>query len=220
MKVIQQMVWDWPLRLFHWLLVLSVVGAYITGELGGSLTELHSLLGALILGLLIFRVLWGFLGTHYVRFVNFFPTPERLTAYFRGDWHGVGHNPLGALSIFALLLVLIALVVTGLFANDDIAFNGPLFHLVDKSSSDSLSGWHGWLVTILLVLVGLHVGAIFYYLLIKKNNLILPMVTGNKLLRSDQIVGSVGSCSIRHLIIAIYIALTIVWVIWSGLITD
>ena len=220
MKTIQQKVWDWPLRLFHWLLVLAVVGAYITGELGGSLTDWHSRLGGLTLGLLVFRVLWGFLGTHYVRFVNFFPTSERLISYFKGDWHGVGHNPVGALSIFALLLVLAALVVTGLFANDDIAFEGPLFHLIDKSLSDRISGWHEWFVDSLLVLVGMHVSAVFYYLLFKKNNLILTMLTGNTLLRPDQIVGSSGPYSLRRFIFAACIALAVVWIVWSGLVTD
>jgi cytochrome b len=220
MKTIQQRVWDWPLRLFHWLLVVAVVGSYITGELGGSLTDWHNRLGVLTLGLLVFRVLWGFFGSYYSRFVNFFPTPERLITYFRGDWHGVGHNPLGALSIFALLLVLSALVLTGLFANDDIGFNGPLFHLIDKGLSDRISGWHGWLVYSLLGLVSLHVSAIFYYLLIKKNNLIQPMLTGNKLLRPDQIVGSEGSYSLRRFILAVFMALVVVWIVWSGLLID
>jgi len=220
MKAIQQMVWDWPLRLFHWLLVLAVVGAYITGELGGSLTDWHSRLGALTLGLLIFRIFWGFLGTYYARFVHFFPTPGRLITYFKGDWHGVGHNPVGALSIFALLLVLAALIVTGVFANDDIAFEGPLFHLIDKSLSDRISGWHEWLVDGLLGLVGLHVTAVFYYLLIKKNNLIRPMLTGNTLLRPDQFVGSNGSLSIPRFIFVVLIASTVVWIVWSGLVTD
>ena len=220
MKAIQQMVWDWPLRLFHWLLVLAVVGAYITGELGGSLTDWHSRLGALTLGLLIFRIFWGFLGTYYARFVHFFPTPGGLITYFKGDWQGVGHNPVGALSIFALLLVLAALIVTGVFANDDIAFEGPLFHLIDKSLSDRISGWHEWLVDGLLGLVGLHVTAVFYYLLIKKNNLIRPMLTGNTLLRPDQFVGSNGSLSIPRFIFVVLIASSVVWIVWSGLVTD
>ena len=220
MNTIKLMIWDWPLRLFHWLLVVAVVGAYITGELGGSLTEWHDYLGRLALGLLVFRLIWGFIGSYYARFVNFFPTPARLITYFHGGWHGAGHNPLGALSIIALLLLLVGLVVTGLFANDDIAFEGPLFNLIDKSLSDQLSGWHAGLVNGLLGLLALHVGAILFYLLIKKTNLIAPMLTGSKpLLANDRLIpnGRVGSLRI---IIALFFSMLVVWGLWSGEMVD
>ena len=127
-------IWDWPLRLFHWLLVLAVVGSFATGKLGGNLTDWHARLGGLVLGLLVFRLIWGFIGSTHARFANFFPTFSRLALYLRGEWQGVGHNPAGALAIFALLATLALLVATGLFANDDIGFEGPLFHLVDKET--------------------------------------------------------------------------------------
>ena len=146
-------IWDWPLRLFHWLLVLAVIGSFATGKLGGNLTDWHARLGGLMLGLLVFRLIWGFIGTTHAKFVNFFPTISRLTQYFKGEWQGVGHNPGGALAIIALLATLTTLVATGLFANDDIGFEGPLFHLIDKELSDKLSGWHATLVNILIGLV-------------------------------------------------------------------
>lgn len=173
-------VWDWPLRLFHWLLVIAVSGCYITGTLGGSLTDWHNRFGQLTLGLLIFRLLWGFFGGTHARFASFLPTPVGIRQYLRGEWQGLGHNPIGALAVFALLAVLLALVTTGLFANDDIVFEGPLYPLVDKALSDKLSVWHNWLSNPLLVIVGLHLAAMAFYRAVKGIDLVKPMLTGNK----------------------------------------
>lgn len=212
-------IWDWPLRLFHWLLVTAVVGAYVTGKLGGELTDWHGRIGALILGLLIFRILWGFVGTTHARFVNFFPTFGRLAAYFKGSWHGVGHNPVGALSVIALLAVLTMLVVTGLFANDDIAFEGPLFNLVDKSLSDKLSGLHVLALDVLMVLLALHLVAIVFHHAVKKNNLIIPMLTGKKQV-SNALASSIPSVGILRFLVTVVISSTLVWGIWSGGVAD
>lgn len=173
-------VWDWPLRLFHWLLVIAVSGAYITGTVGGEYTDWHDHFGKLTLGLLIFRLLWGFFGGQYARFKTFWPSSKDLSAYWRGQWHGQGHTPLGALAVFALLGILLALVITGLFANDDIAYQGPLYPLVEKSFSDRMSGWHAGLVNPLLLLLGLHLAAIGFYRFIKGIDLIKPMLTAEK----------------------------------------
>ncbi len=215
MKVSVQ-IWDWPLRLFHWLLVLAVVGSYATGKLGGLLTEWHSRLGGLVLGLLVFRFIWGVIGTTHARFLNFLPTFSRLAAYFKGDWQGVAHNPLGALAIIAKLTVLILLVATGLFANDDIGFEGPLSHLVDKGLSDRLSGWHIWMVNLLVGLVVLHVSAIIFYQLVKKNNLVLPMLTGKKQLPGTLAASSIGSFSSLRFVVALLVAIFVVWGVWSA----
>jgi cytochrome b len=208
-------IWDWPLRLFHWLLVIAVVGAYVTGKLGGDLTDWHGRIGGLILGLLIFRIIWGFVGTTHARFVNFFPTFGRLAAYFKGNWHGVGHNPVGALSVFALLAVLAVLAATGLFANDDIAFEGPLFSLIDKSLSDKLSGIHALALDVLMVLLALHLAAIVFHQLVKKNNLVLPMLTGKKQVHKAQ-VSSIPAVGALRFLMTVVISSTLVWSIWSG----
>jgi cytochrome b len=173
-------IWDLPLRLFHWLLVASMIGAYVTAKLGGALMDWHGRLGFFILGLLIFRLVWGFIGSPHARFSSFFPTFSRVAAYLRGRWQGVGHNPLGGLFILAVLAALALQVGTGLFANDDIAFEGPLVGYVDKALSDRLTGWHSLLFNLLLGLVLLHLAAIIYYRWAKKNNLVLPMLTGKK----------------------------------------
>ncbi len=220
MRSIKLRVWDWPLRLFHWVLVIAVIGAYTTGELGGSLTEWHLIIGRLTLGLLVFRLLWGFIGSHSAQFKQFFPTIKRLKRYFKGEWHQIGHNPLGACSVFALLFVLIALVTTGLFANDDIAYEGPLYLLINKTLSDQLTGWHGRLVNVLIGLVALHVGAIFYYLLVKKINLIRPMLTGNKDVSINEFLTPNNAPRLLRVTIAVVIALLVVYAVWNSELRD
>jgi cytochrome b len=207
-------VWDWPLRLFHWLLVLAVSAAYITGQLGGLLTDWHAQFGSLVLGLLVFRLIWGIVGSRHSRFASFFPGPSKLSAYFSGRWQGVGHNPLGALMILLMLLLLVFQALTGLFANDDIAFEGPLCALIDKELSDKLSGLHGLSVNVLLVLVVLHVGAILYYLLVKKNNLIMPMITGKKTLQENLLAKPAATFSKWYFILAVTLAVACVYTAW------
>lgn len=214
-------IWDLPLRLFHWLLAIAVAAAYITAKFGGSLIDWHGRIGLFILGLLVFRILWGFVGSTHARFLNFFPTLPRLVAYLKGRWQGIGHNPLGALSVFALLAVLAAQVGTGLFANDDIAFVGPLFNFVDKSVSDRLTGLHNTIFDLLLAFIVLHIVAIIFYRWVKKNNLVVPMLTGKKLVpktlaasvteRPARGVGAIG------LILSLIISCTVVWGVTGGI---
>lgn len=173
-------VWDLPLRVFHWALVLAVTLAVITGELGGDWMAWHGRAGLAILGLLAFRLVWGVMGSPTARFAQFAPTPRSVAAYLRGHWRGVGHNPLGALSVFALLGVLGVQVATGLFGNDDISFSGPLYALVDDSFAGRLTGWHRRLAWGLFGLLALHVAAIVFYLVRSKTNLVAPMLTGWK----------------------------------------
>ena len=173
-------IWDLPTRLFHWLLLLLVVASFVTGWVGGNLIEWHARAGIAITGLLAFRLVWGFVGSTYARFAHFVPGPGRLLTYVRGQWRGLGHNPLGALSVLALLAILIFQAVSGLVANDDIAFEGPLYALVDKATSDSLSSLHRQNFWIIIGLVSLHVLAIAFYALVKKDNLVKPMITGVK----------------------------------------
>ena len=208
-------VWDLPLRLFHWLLALAVLSAVITGEIGGNLIDWHGRIGELVLGLLVFRIIWGFVGSTHARFANFFPTPSRIAAYLKGQWQGHGHNPLGALSVIALLAVLATLVGAGLFANDDIAFQGPLFSLVNKSLSDKLSSLHALTFDALAVLLVLHIAAIVFYARVKKHNLLAPMLTGNKVVPKDQ-AASVSVMGVRRLLLALVISGVTVWGVSSG----
>jgi cytochrome b len=172
--------WDLPVRIFHWSLVIAVLVAFVTAKLGGDWMDWHGRAGLAITGLVTFRIVWGVVGSTHARFLSFAPTPSRLRAYLTGRWHGIGHNPLGALSVFGLLGLLAVQAGTGLFSNDDIAFDGPLSGLIEKARSDSLTGLHHQLSDVLLVLLGLHVVAIAFYLVVKKHNLVKPMVTGWK----------------------------------------
>lgn len=174
------LVWDLPTRLFHWLLVAALLAALVTGQLGGGLIEWHGRIGLAIVGLVAFRVVWGVAGSTYARFAHFFPTRARIKAYLAGQWRGEGHNPLGALSVFALILLLTAQVFSGLFANDDITFVGPLFDLVGKDLSNRLTGLHHRLSNVPIGLVVLHVIAIGYYGHVRKQKLLKPMITGWK----------------------------------------
>jgi cytochrome b len=174
------LLWDLPTRLFHWSLVLSVTAALITGQVGGNYIEWHGKIGLFIIGLIVFRLVWGVLGSTYARFAQFFPTPAKLKAYLGGKWRGVGHNPLGAFSVFGLLGLLGFQMISGLFGNDDITFYGPLFDLVSKDVSNKLTSLHHLASNLIYLLIALHIGAIAFYAHVKKDNLVKPMVTGWK----------------------------------------
>lgn len=173
-------VWDLPTRVFHWALALCVVGSFVTVKLGGNAMVWHGRIGVTVVGLLAFRLVWGLVGSTYARFGQFVRGPRAIKDYIRGQWQGEGHNPLGALSVLAMLGMLLLLVATGLFANDDIAFEGPLYALVGKEFSDRVAGIHRLIEPLTILLVLAHLGAIAYYVRIRKQTLIMPMITGWK----------------------------------------
>jgi cytochrome b len=203
------LVWDLPTRLFHWLLVALMVAAFVTGQLGGDLIQWHGRLGLAIIGLLAFRLVWGFVGSTYARFASFMPRPAALVAYLRGRWRGPGHNPMGALSVYGLLTVVAIQATTGLFANDDIAFQGPLAALVDGTTSQFLTSIHRLNVSLLLALVGLHLAAILFYTWVKRESLVPPMITGIKLVEDAQAEPAAGGGLVPFLV-ALLIALGVV----------
>lgn len=197
------LIWDLPTRVFHWGLVVCVVGAFISAQIGGNAMLWHGRFGLAVLGLLVFRIVWGFVGSTYVRFAQFVRGPAAIKAYLRGEWKGEGHNPLGALSVLALLGTLALLVATGLFANDDIAFEGPLYALVGKELSDKLVGLHKLIEPLIILLVLAHVGAIMFYAHIKKDNLVKPMISGWKVGAGDTARGGGPLAFVVALIIAL-----------------
>lgn len=175
------LVWDIPTRLFHWLLVAAVAGAYFTGENGGNWLVWHERLGILIVGLIAFRLTWGFAGSTYARFATFVRGPAAIKAYLAGQWQGLGHNPLGALSVLGLLALVALQFSTGLFAqNDDTGFAGPFYALVSSNLGNIATDLHHKIFDLLAALIGLHVAAIVYYSRIRKDNLLKPMLTGHK----------------------------------------
>ncbi|MBI3716202.1 MAG: cytochrome b/b6 domain-containing protein [Betaproteobacteria bacterium] len=178
-------VWDIWLRAFHWLLVTLVVAQFTTGHLGGNWLEWHTRCGFTVLGLLVFRIVWGIVGSHHARFANFLRGPGAVIAYLKGLRSGeaprtLGHNPMGALSVMVMLLSLLIQAMTGLFANDDITTEGPYAGSVSKAASDFLTVVHKANAKVLIALAVLHLLAIGYYVFIKKENLVKAMLTGNK----------------------------------------
>ena len=179
-------VWDLPTRLFHWALAAAVIGSVVSAKIGGNAMVWHFRLGYVVLALITFRVLWGLVGGRWSRFASFLYAPGTVLRYLRGqgrdDEHlEVGHNPLGAFSVFALIGVVGLQVATGLVADDEIANIGPLNRFVSGDTVSQATGWHKeygqWLI---IGLVALHVAAIVYYLVRKKLNLVRPMVVGDK----------------------------------------
>ena len=184
-------IWDLPTRGFHWILAGCVLGSVITAKLGGNAMVWHFRLGYVVFTLLLFRVLWGLVGGRWSRFTSFVRTPATIWRYLRGrdtaaEALDVGHNPLGALSVLGLLGVLAVQVGTGLVADDEIANAGPLVSLVSGSLSSSMTTWHkSWGQWLVIGLVALHVAAILFYLVKKRQNLVGPMLGGDKLLPPD-----------------------------------
>lgn len=176
---VKQRVWDVPTRLFHWSLVLLVGLSWWTAETDQD--NLHLWFGYGVLFLLFFRILWGFLGSSTARFASFVRGPGSVFTYVRSRfrWTEAGHTPLGAISVLALLALLLLQVGTGLFAMDeDGLFGGPLAFLVSISSSDMLTELHEEMFDWLLILIGLHLAAILLYRLLAGLNLLGPMITG------------------------------------------
>lgn len=199
------LVWDLPTRLFHWLLVAAVAGAYLTGETGGNWLVWHQRLGILIVGLVAFRITWGFAGSTYARFATFVRGPAEIKAYLAGQWRGLGHNPLGAWSVLGLLALAAIQLATGLLAhNDDTGFAGPFHALVSEHLGDIATRLHHKVFDLLAVLVGLHVAAIAYYARIKKDNLLKPMLVGHKEVPEGE---SARGGSLAAFIVALCIAL-------------
>lgn len=179
-------VWDGPTRLFHWSLMLAVIGLITTGNVGGLWMEWHIWLGYLVLSLLLFRLFWGVVGGYWSRFASFAYAPRSIWAYLRGrspTLHRVGHNPLGALSVFALLLALLLQVLSGLLTDDAIFYAGPWVAWASPEWVDRASDYHDEVGKLLLIgLVALHLLALLYYKLVKREALVSAMLTGDKLL--------------------------------------
>ena len=178
------------IRLFHWLLVVLVVTGVATAKVGGNWMTTHMIVGYSVLTLLIFRILWGVVGGHHVRFTAFVRGPTTVwryaTSFTRKDApRYLGHNPLGAWSVIAMLAVLLLQASTGLFAGDDIFTEGPLYPLVSYDTSRLLTRFHHFNAVIIGILVVVHLSAVLFYLLIKGENLIKPMFTGRKMWHGD-----------------------------------
>ncbi len=176
-------------------------------KIGGNAIQWHAYCGYAALVLILFRVIWGFVGSWHARFANFIPSPSKLNAFLRGQVDGgLGHNPLGALSVIALLTVILIQALTGLFADDDIFFQGPFAKYVSNNTVALLTSIHRFNQYLIFALVGLHIAAISYYYFVKRENLVRPMVTGDKLTSTaPKLQETIDSSRQRMLALAIFL---------------
>lgn len=175
-------VWDLPTRLFHWLLVLLVAGAWLSYKFGDVTMTWHKWNGYAVLTLLLFRLVWGIVGSSTARFCDFVKGPRTVWCYLRDGARApsLGHNPAGGWSVLAMLGVLSVQAFAGLFTTDDIMVSGPLKFLVSSDTVDLLSSVHRLGYYVLLGLVGLHLAALAFHRLAHGENLVRAMITGHK----------------------------------------
>ena len=178
-------VWDLPVRLFHWIITVLFVFQLVTGKVGGELMQWHKLSGYAILTLVVFRILWGFAGSTHSRFSSFMAGPVKtwrfaLRLFSRQAVPQLGHNPLGGWSVMAMVATLAVQGVTGLFANDGVSHEGPLSPLVSLDASNLMTDIHDWNLKLIIVLVTIHILAVVFHLVVKKDEVVIPMFTGVK----------------------------------------
>lgn len=205
------LIWDLPLRIFHWALVVTILGAWYTSEQDNGLIDLHLTFGYIALGLITFRILWGFLGTKHSQFKNFVPTPKKLINYLKPQdpsqpLHTAGHNPMGSLMVVFMLTIILLQAISGLVMDDDIFTTGPYNGVLDKNIEAVLVFIHTNSFNFILAAIALHLLAILFYKLVKKKSLVLPMITGKK---SAEDVSEKDAISHSKIILGIVIALLV-----------
>jgi cytochrome b len=191
-------VWDLPVRLFHWLLLVLAGFSWWSGEQGGDWMSWHSWSGCAILTLVLFRIGWGFLGSDTARFAHFVRGPRTSFTYLRSALKHhpkayLGHNPLGGWMIMTLLLVLLIQVVTGLLGNDDSDFQAPLSHWLSHDASSLMTTLHAYSFDLLLILVGLHVAAVLAHVMLQRDDMLKAMLTGVKTSLTGESAGRMAS---------------------------
>jgi cytochrome b len=215
----RRLVWDLPLRAFHWLFAASILASWATAEAGFEWMKVHMRLGYFMIGLLLFRVVWGFIGPRHARFASFLKGPGAVWRYARGLRDkaseavvSVGHNPLGGLMVILMLLLVALQATTGLFATDDIAWAGPYNPSVSDTLAHQLTSVHHANFNLILAAIVLHVAAIAYYAKVKRQNLVPAMVTGWK--PAEAVPASEAITSSELVKAAIVIALSAGAVYW------
>lgn len=206
--------WDLPLRLVHWSFVVLLAALWWSWKSGRI--QLHEQLGYVTLGVLLFRLYWGVFGSSTARFAQFVKGPRAIAAYLRGAARtNVGHNPLGALSVLLLLGLMIVEVGFGLFTQDvDGIEAGPLAQYVSYETADWARGWHEMLFNVILAVVAVHVLAILFYLAVKRENLVGPMITGRKAFDED--VDPPRMASLANVLLGAALSAAIAWSISTG----
>lgn len=200
-------VWDFPIRLFHWSMVGLLAGLWWTAEIGEM--QWHQVLAYVLMTLILFRLVWGFIGSETAKFSHFFVGPKKVIQYAltKPKPRSLGHNPLGAYMVFALLGLLMLQLTTGLFATDEIFTEGPLIHLVSSDTANWLTWLHKTNFNVILGLVVLHVAAVIVHV-VKGENLVKAMFSGYK-----YVSGQVTAPALR----SPWLALVIVALLFAGI---
>ena len=211
-------IWDLPVRLFHWLLVVLFLFSFLSGKLKGNWMEWHMYSGYTILALVVFRILWGFTGSTHARFSSFLAGPAAGLSFAKkllskSPAHVAGHNPIGGWMVVVLLLSLLLQAGTGLFANDDISVEGPLYNFVSKEFSDRLTTIHYYNFNILFCLAVAHLAAVIFHVFVKKENLVSAMFTGKRHLDPGVEVPAAHFASSRRALVLFVLALVAVYLI-------
>lgn len=214
-------VWDWPVRVVHWSLVILLVISWVTSEVGGNAMTYHMWSGYTILTLVAFRIVWGVVGSAHARFTSFIKGPAEVLRYAASLGGArvstyVGHNPLGGWSVVLMLASLLLQAVTGLFANDEIFTEGPLASRVSLETSTLLTTVHRYNFYVLLALIALHLIAILFYLLVKRENLIGAMFTGRKYVETVPAPMERRAGTLRAVVVLLLVAAAVAAVVSSG----
>lgn len=212
----KHLVWDIPVRLFHWLLVLCLFGQWLTTEVLDDAMDIHFYIGYFTLGLIIFRLIWGFVGTKYAKFNNFISGFMTMLTYLQSvtsKQHtlSIGHNSVGGLILPAVIILVGLQAISGLFTTDDIVYSGPYY----DSANTEIQEWMQWLhhniFDVLLAIIGLHLVAIGWYLVFLKHNLIGPMLDGKKAVTQKE--GIEHSQLIKAILIMCLVAIFVYWLV-------
>jgi len=214
-------VWDAPVRVVHWLLLLLVCFQYASYSIGGNWMTYHMWSGYSILALVLFRVIWGFVGSTHARFSDFLYGPRVILSYIgslskREAGKFAGHNPLGGLSVILLLLLLLLQAGTGLFTYDDTNnLEGPLAKLLKTGTSEFITTIHRYNFYVLLAVIAAHVAAVLFYLFYKSENLVKPMFTGEKLVLPGQTGGHIAGMGLAAALMALVAVAVYLLVTWK-----
>lgn len=211
------LIWDLPLRIFHWCFALTILACWYTAEHKEDYIELHITLGYIALGLLIFRFFWGVIGTKHAKFTQFIPTPKSLLTYLSKSNQPqkiAGHNPLGAFMVILMVLLISIQTISGLFISDDIFSSGPYHGSVSSETEKLLKFLHLNTFNIMIGAIILHISAIIFYWRVKKKNLVLPMLTGKKTAQDVNKSDAISHSKIvLALILAVFCAGFVYWLV-------
>lgn len=211
----QHLIWDLPLRIFHWTFAATIIGCWGTHELGSDYIDWHMRLGYIAMSLVLFRFFWGFVGTKHSQFKHFLVGPQGIISYLKsGKSTSVGHNPLGSLMVVGMLLLVLIQSTSGLFVDDEIFTTGPYFNALGDLVDDVMNTIHHNAFDIIGIAVAVHIIAIIFYQKVKKQNLVKPMITGYKSSEDvDESEAIVGSRVALAVIIAITCAAFVYWLV-------